>query len=60
MIQMLEGKRIDLGLNPQDFFEANELPIKTDIHELKTWFASQIGNVTIPIVDVWDCRCALA
>jgi hypothetical protein len=60
MISILESHKIDLGLVPQDFFKTDQLPLKKDALELKTWFASQFGNTAIPIIDVWDSQCALA
>ena len=60
MIQMLEGKRIDLNSTPQDFFTTKELPIKTDFQELKKLFSSHFRNAAIPIIVVGNFRCGLA
>ena len=60
-VSFLEDKIIDLGLVPQDFFIANELPIKPDDLKLKTWFTSNFfWGVTIPIIDVSKSKATLA
>lgn len=60
-IPALEGKIIDLGLVPQDFFVANELPINPDAMELKKWFIDHFfGGVTIPIIEVSKSKAILA
>jgi len=52
-IPALKGKIVDLGLLPQDFFVANELPIKPNAMELKKWFTDHFfWGVTIPIFEV--------
>jgi hypothetical protein len=61
MSSILEGKIIDLGLVPQDFFTTEKLPIKKRLlGKLKTWFASLLGSAVIPIVIVWNFKAAIA
>jgi hypothetical protein len=60
-IPALKDKIIDLGLVPQDFFTANEFPIKPDNQNFKTWFnAHFFWGVTIPIIEVSRSKATLA
>jgi hypothetical protein len=57
---MLEGKTINLGLTPQDFFTTRKRDGKETYAELEMWFSSHFGNAAIPIIDVRNSCCALA
>jgi hypothetical protein len=59
IIPELEGKIINLDMNPQQAIITHQIALKADHEQMKKWIVS-FKNMAFPFVDVWKFQARLA
>lgn len=58
MIPNLEGKKIELDIDPSDFFDKPGFHSQDD--KLKAWYKEKFGNRAYPFIEVYNFHASLS